>query len=385
VFEFYLKTRSYFGINSHSIIKSILKKEGWFNIGVIVDHNIFEIPIIKEILFSISEGCKDTVIELCTISEPTYDFLDTIRVKFEGKALQCIIGIGGGSTLDTAKAIAVLVNNRKPAIAYRGFNQMSEPVLPIIQLPTTAGTGSEVTPNASFIDDNAKRKMGINGEAIRPKYAILDPKLTLSCPKKPTISAGIDSIIHAIEAYVAQKSNSMAKMFAREGFKNVFINLPLVVKEPQNSVYREKVMYGAFLSGIALMNSGTGPASAMSYPLSVHHKIPHGIGGGIFLPHVINYNVKNGCFLYSELNDSIVEKDEMKNFTDQEKSHILMDKILSLWNELEIPNNLGELGISSKSIAGFIKETMELKGALEQNPLPFNEKNIEIILRNLKV
>ena len=104
-------------------------------------------------------------------------------------------------------------------------------------------TGSEITPNASFIDTIEKRKMGINGEAIRPKYAILDPELTLSCPKAPTISAGVDSMVHSTEAFVAKKSNPMAKMFAKVGFKLVFENLPLLVDDMENIILREQVMY----------------------------------------------------------------------------------------------------------------------------------------------
>ena len=111
-----------------------------------------------------------------------------------------------------------------------------------------------------------------------PKYAFLDPELTLTCPLRPTISAAVDSIVHSTEAFVAKKSNPIAKFFAREGFQKVIISLPQLVEDLNSIELRTNVMYGAFLSGVALMHSGTGPAAALSYPLGVHYGVPHGIG-----------------------------------------------------------------------------------------------------------
>ena len=157
-----------------------------------------------------------------------------------------MIGIGGGSALDMAKAVSVLSTNREEAIKYRGFNMFDNAIPPVIALPTTAGTGSEITPNASFIDSDSKRKMGINGEAIRPQFAILDPELTLSCPLGPTISAAVDSMVHATEAFVAKKSNPLARLFAAEGFSTVATTLPHLVQELDRLDLREKLCMAPF-------------------------------------------------------------------------------------------------------------------------------------------
>ena len=383
MFEFYFNTRVCFGVQSRSNISTILKNESWDNVGIVVDHNVSKTDAVNDLVSAIKDYCDSTIIDYCTISEPTYDFLDDMRNTFDDKNLQAIIGIGGGSSLDAAKAMAVLANNKKSAISYRGFDKMTEPVLPTIAIPTTAGTGSEVTPNASFIDTNDERKMGINGEAIRPKYAILDPELTISCPIHPTVSAAVDSIVHAVEAHAAKKTNDLARMFAREGFKLVFTNLPLVVDDPTDIVCREGVMYGAFLSGVALMISGTGPAAAMSYPLGVHCKIPHGIGGGIFLPQVINYNIQKGYYQYSGLYDGI--DDVSSILTEQEKAQSLLERIVSLWKVLSIPDDLTALGFEHDFAQQFVQETMELGGALEQNPVPFDEEEVISVLKKLKV
>lgn len=365
-----------FGIGSRYELSDIIKKNNFDSVCIILDHALKSISIFENLINTI--GCDKTLV-YCDIKEPTYDRLEEKREILYDKSIDAFIGIGGGSALDMAKGLSVLYSNKGSAISYRGFDQFQKPILPIIAIPTTAGTGSEITPNASFIDTVEKKKMGINGEQIRPKYSILDPELTLSCPKSPTISAGLDSLVHATEAYVAKKSNPLAKMFAKKGFELVFENLPLLVKDLNDIKLRYDVMYGAFLSAIALMNSGTGPAAAMSYPLGVRFGVPHGIGGSIFLPHVIEHNISKGFFEYSDLY-------QPDNQSSKEKSaYSFLEKVLETWNKLDVPQDLGEFGLNRTHIASFVSDTMDLKAALDQNPFPFYEYEIKLTLEKLKV
>ena len=375
MFDFSLKSKVKFGCGVRRHILDILKAENWNHVGLVYDHNLIQNQDIGELIHSLDKAVRLNQ-EECTISEPTYDSLDNVRRQLNDPHLQVIIGIGGGSALDMAKAMAVLVHNKKPAIEYRGFDKMTELVLPIIAVPTTAGTGSEVTPNASFIDSQAKKKLGINGEAVRPSYAFLDPELTLSCPKGPAISAGVDSMVHAVEAFAAKKTNRMARFFAKEGFRKVFEALPLLVDDLDNIHLREEVMYGAFLCGIALMHSGTGPAAAMSYPMSVHYHVPHGLGGGIFLPYVVAHNIKAGYTDYAKLyNPGNLELNQALEYFES--------KLSECWKKLEIPNNLRSCGVKQVDIGFITDETMQLKGALDQNPVPFYEREISTVLQIL--
>lgn len=362
-FNFFFHGNIYFGIKSRNNIDDIIKDNDYKSACIIIDHALISIPIFNDYINELQ--CDINIIE-CDISEPTYEKLEEKRIEIKNQNFDVFIGIGGGSAIDMAKGLAVLYTNDGTAISYRGFDQFKQPIPPIIAIPTTAGTGSEITPNASFIDTDEERKMGINGERIRPKYAILDPELTVSCPKGPTISAGVDSIVHATEAFVAKKSNPMARMFAKDGFKLVFENLPLLVDDLANIELREKVMYGAFLSAIALMNSGTGPAAALSYPLGVHFGVPHGIGGGIFLPYVIQHNIDNGFFDYAELYQA------GENINSKESgAKLFIEKIRDTWKRLQVSQNLGDFGMDTSDIALFVSDTMALKAALDQNPLPF--------------
>jgi|SaaInlStandDraft_5_1057022.scaffolds.fasta_scaffold16145_3 alcohol dehydrogenase class IV len=365
-----------FGIGSRHELSNIIKKNNFDSVCIILDHALKSISIFENLINTI--GCDKTLV-YCDIKEPTYDRLEEKREILYDKSIDAFIGIGGGSALDMAKGLSVLYSNKGSAISYRGFDQFQKPILPIIAIPTTAGTGSEITPNASFIDTAEKKKLGINGEAIRPKYAILDPELTLSCPKAPTVSAGVDSLVHATEAFAAKKSNVMAKMFAKNGFKLVFNNLPKLAQNLDDIELREKVMYGAFLSAIALMNSGTGPAAAMSYPLGVHYGVPHGIGGGVFLPHVIQHNINAGYIDYIELMDKNEKKSERK------ASIKFIDKVWQVWEELTVPQDLKDFGMIDKDTDRFISDTMDLKLALDQNPVPFYENEIKSTLKKLNI
>jgi len=378
-FHLSIKTEVQFGHGIRAQLLPTLNRRDLHRVGVVIDHNLLEVPIIREVVESIRTQSQKMILSVCRIMEPTYDALEEMRKDFGEQDIQAVVGIGGGSAIDMAKAMAVLVNNRLPAIDYRGFDKMTEPVLPVIAIPTTAGTGTEITPNASFIDSNQKVKMGINGEAVRPQFAFLDPELTLSCPLKPTLSAAVDSIVHATEAFVAKKTNPIAQFFAKEGFSQVFHNLPLLLEELGNLEYRTRVMYGAFLSGVALMHSGTGPAAALSYPLGVHYKVPHGLGGAIFLPHVVEYNIANGFYDYGLLLDESKWRD-----SPQSQSEMFLQRMRVLWKRIGIPQNLIEI-TPAVSRQVMIENTLMLKGALDQNPVPFGVKALDEILTRLGV
>ena len=172
-----------------------------------------------------------------------------------GKAIDGFIIMGGGSVLDLGKALSLLVTNTEPAIKYRGFDLTKNPGLPLIAIPTTAGTGSEVTPNAVFIDTKENRKFGINTAMYIPKLCILDPVLTLSCPRSVTISSGMDAIVHAHESFVSKRASPITRILAKEGFRLVFNSLAAVVDNPEDLEMRARVQLGSYLAATALFNS----------------------------------------------------------------------------------------------------------------------------------
>jgi alcohol dehydrogenase len=370
-FSFFVPTKIQFGSEALAVLVSDLKTAGYRKIGLVYDNNLASHPHLEKLRQDIAIFA--TVIDgPVTFAEPTYKILDNYRQSFMGSNIQAVVGVGGGSSLDTAKAVAVLVNNKKPAIAYRGFDKMTEPVLPIYAVPTTAGTGSEITPNASFVDDEAQKKLGINGEAIRPCGAYLDPGFIITCPEKPSTYAAIDALVHAVEAFAAKKSTPMAQLFAREAVHLVLGNIVDAVQAKNVSAI-EKVFMGSLLAGMAMMHSGTGPAAALSYPLGVHLKVPHGLAGGIFLPQLMRWNVERGYYGYAGLSGTTSGDDKLQ-------AERMVEKFFGIWGRLNIPSQANTVGLRDTHIAPFLVDLGELRGAIDQNPIAITEDDLRNIL-----
>lgn len=373
-FEFNLRTRTHFGAGSATKLGECLKELSFERIGIVIDAGVHKTEYGKKALKSVEKERFETVkVWVYNLGgEPDYDSLDQTKpifMKNSTPLVDCFVGIGGGSVIDFAKGLATLVVNPGRAVEYRGFPKNLNPSLPTIAVPTTAGTGSEVTYNAVFIDWHAKKKLGINTMYNFPDLAILDPKLTLSCPKSVTVSAGADALVHTLESYAARQSNPLTKIFASGAFKLLFNNLSKVLGDSKNIKIRANLQLGAYLAGISLMNSGSGPAGALSYPLGVHFHVPHGYAGGVFLPHIIKFNVEKG-YDYSVLYDLIENADKSKR--KEEKNHLFSQKLFELCDLLGIPSSLRNFGVNESNIHTLLKETENLDKAFAQNPIPFS-------------
>lgn len=385
-FEFNLKTKTKFGVGTAVNLGKYLKDLSFTRIGIAIDPGITSLKYTEEILENIQkEGFSTVQIwEYNLNAEPDYDSLDKIKLYFLDRnskpVVDCFVGIGGGSVIDFAKGLATLVVNPGKAITYRGFPTDINPSLPTIAVPTTAGTGSEVTYNAVFIDRKDKKKLGINTMYNFPVLAILDPLLTLSCPKSVTVSSGVDALVHTLESYVARQSNPLTRTFAKEAFNLIFNNLYKVLDDPENIETRANLQLGAYLAGISLMNSGSGPAGALSYSLGVRFKVPHGLAGGVFLPHIAEHNVKNG-YDYSELYDLIETAD--KSINSKEKNQFFSKKLFELCKNLGVPPNLRVFGVNENNIGVLLKETEHLDKAFAQNPIPFSVEDGKRLLMKM--
>lgn len=373
-FQFFLPTKIHFGQDSLGCLVKDIESQGYERVALVYDHNLSGHPLLS-VLHGDLDLAKITVhAKAVQIAEPTYTYLDSFREDFMDSGVQAVVGVGGGSTLDIAKALAVLVNNREPAIFYRGFDRMTEPVLPVYACPTTAGTGSEITPNASFVDEAAKKKLGINGEAIRPKAAYLHPGFIMTCPEKPAAYAAIDALVHAIEAFAAHKCTLPARMFAQMAVALLLENLVPAVKE-KNPEAVENVFWASLLAAAAMMHSGTGPTAALSYPLGVHGKVPHGLAGAVFLLQVLRWNVSKGYHGYGAFMET---EQDCKN--PKERSLALIKILSGIWNDLDIPLSAGAVGLKKEDIELYLVDLQELRGAIDQNPVPMQEDDLRELL-----
>jgi len=297
--------------------------------------------------------------------EPTYNDLEKYKIIASKYKPDFIIACGGGSCMDLSKSISILLKNKGRAIKYRGFDKVAKKGVKLTLVPTTCGTGSEASYNASLIDSKEMKKMGINGENMFAHSSILDGKTISELPYKPALSSIIDTLTHIMEGYVCNNSNAITDIICEQAFKIMIENLEKIKSINKNPNVALNFLICAHLGGIIQMNSGSGIAAALSYPLSVYYKVPHGIGGGIFLIGVMKYNIKNGYKKYDNLINFINKKKKIKNSRD------LINYLGKLFNKIGVPNSLLKFGIKYKELDRVKKIMNTQQLAFDQNPIPF--------------
>lgn len=369
--KFYLRTDLFYGVGSTDEALEFIKEKGYKNIYLAVDAGVAKFaPYYKEFtgkLGALDASYHETILR--DNEEPSYDYLTDVANdmrKIEG--LDLVIGIGGGSALDMAKTLSALYTNLGDPISYRGFHQLTVPNVDNIMIPTTAGTGSEVTINAVFTDKVENRKLGINGRYIESTYAVLDANWTMSCPYSVALSSGMDALVHTLESFMTNGATPVSRALSREAFFVLYNNLPSLKHDAKNEEKRQNLLLGAYLAGSALFNAGSGVAGGLSYPIGVHFKVPHGIAGGIVLPSLIRFNVENGYHEYAELLDMI---ESHADWTDEQKSVRFADLIEELAADLDVPKTMGQWGITADNLEHVTELCSGLQGAFNQNPVPF--------------
>ena len=312
--------------------------------------------------------------------EPTYAYLDEAAAAFRAVDFDVLLGVGGGSILDLAKGIAILCTNSGSGIDYRGMDMVEAPGVPLALVPTTAGTGSEATHTASFIDSDAKVKLGINGRHVGCMMAALDPVFVATCPRGPTIAAGLDALVHAVEAVSTRTANHVSVLFGVEAVRLIFRGLPASVLAPENLSARADVLLGSHYAGLAMWNAGGGPASGISYPLGVHWGVPHGWAGGLLLPHVVAANVAAGYVsgyaqIRARMGELPVPSDPAAQAID------FSARLLALLDEVDAPSTFRQFGVGREHASEIVRLTLEERREnLDLNPIAFGELEVSELI-----
>ena len=286
-----------------------------------------------------------------------------------------VIGIGGGSVLDTAKVIAVLANNRVTVVEAYCKENVPNREVPLALIPTTAGTGSEATPNALIFDSASGNKEAIISRHLIPDWVFLDPELTLNLPPRIAAATGMDALCHCLESYISVNGNPISEAYAYEGLKLIGANLDQVGETKSSPEVRGKMLLGSFCGGLALTIAGTTAVHALSYPLG-KRGVAHGVANGMLLPWVLQYNLA-----------SIIEKlnHVAGLFTASGKaadnSEELVALIFAYVKNLPIPKRLSEVGISAEVIPQLAREAICNERLLKNNPRPVACEDAEKIYR----
>lgn len=284
-----------------------------------------------------------------------------------------VIGFGGGSSMDTAKLIALLARSGEPLSDIYGVDQVKGQRLPLILIPTTAGTGSEVTAVA-IITTGETTKAGVVSSVLLPDIALLDAELTLGLPPQVTAATGIDAMVHAIEAYTsAHKKNPYSDMLAKEALRLIGTNLLTTVSDGRNLAARQNMLLGACLAGQAFANAPVAAVHALAYPLGGHFHIPHGLSNSLVLPHVLRFNATAAASLYAELCDVLLPNNS--HYSDQNKTAALIDYLEALIAAAGLPSRLQDAGVTEASLPTLAADAMLQQRLLINNPRTVNESD----------
>lgn len=284
-----------------------------------------------------------------------------------------VIGLGGGSAIDTAKAVSVLSKNQGPVDEYLfGKMKIVDRGVPLIAIPTTAGTGTEVTQYASIIDETKKRKFSLSHEYIHPSITIVDPTLTVTMPKFVTATTGLDALSQCIEAYWAKDHTPISDIFALNGIALIFNNLVNAFDHAENIAFRGKMALAALFSGIAISITKTTIVHSVSYPLTTHFKISHGLACALTLPSFIRYNSKAVRQRICNIAQTIGAEDVEG----------LVGKVEDLVSSLKVPRRLGEVGVQRRDIELIVSEGFRPDRA-ENNPRKVTKEDLRAILEGL--
>src|SRR6056300_278653 len=375
MYTFNTTPRLVIGANKLQHLGALLSDLGIKNPLIVTGPNLAKTKTIKE-----TQKWADTANVFCDlVQDPTTDNVLSCVAYGLNKQVDGVIGIGGGSSLDVAKVASVLLKQETELDDMWGVNNIHSSRLPLILIPTTAGSGSEVTP-VSIITTGETAKMGIVSHKLIPDAAILDPLLTVSCNPELTSYSAIDAMVHAIESFTSKNlnNNPYSKMLALEACRWLGKSTKKAILEPDNIEARADVQYGAMLAGQAFGNSPVAAVHALAYPLGGHFKLPHGLTNTLVLPGILEYNQE--VTDYSILAKALFPHEEGEmyyNRTDAAK--IICRNITELAKLAGIQMKMSNHGISRDYIPTLAKEAMKQTRLLVNNPREITQKVAEDI------
>lgn len=316
--------------------------------------------------------------------EPTLENIERVFSETVGvKDYDVLIGLGGGSILDTTKLLSVLKTNDTALENLLGTDLVEKAGVPTILIPTTSGTGAEVTPNAIVTLPEQELKIGVVSRYLLPDLVLLDPTLTTGLPKPITAATGMDAFTHALESYISNKANPISDMFALESIRLITANIVTAYQNGADLDAREKMLIGSMYGGMALTAAGTAAVHAMAYPLGGKYKIAHGVANSMLLPHVTQFNMDAMVDRLASVAEPMGI--DTNSLSSEEAAQAVVDKIKELTTILEIPQDLGEYGVEEESIESMAVAALEVKRLMDNNPKVLDKEDVKSIYRKLLV
>jgi alcohol dehydrogenase class IV len=344
---------------------------------VVTDKGVIDSGIgkkIKELLEKEGIGveCYDQV-----MADPDIVCFEACLEMAKKQKFDLIVGVGGGSSMDIASITSVLLTNPGTVYDYLGINLVKNPGIPTILIPTTAGTGAEVTPNAILTDTKEKLKKAVVSPYILPRVAMIDPMLTVSMPPSVTSSSGIDALTHAVESYTSNNATILTDLFAKEAMVMIGRSLRTAVAHGNNLKARYDMAIGSLYAGISLANAGVTAVHALAYPLGGTFNVAHGIANGLLLPYVMEFNVLGNIPKFAKIAQFLGEK--IDHLPLLEQAYQAPKAVKAIYRDLKIPQSLTELKVPKEGIPAMAKAAINVTRLMGNNPRTMTVQDVERI------
>jgi alcohol dehydrogenase class IV len=354
------------GAGSSKTIGAELRSRGTERVLVVTDKGVIAAGILQSVEASLREAKIEHVIFDKVEPDPRYEIVsDCVECAKEAR-VEMLIGVGGGSPMDITKTASIMLTNKGPIGKYFGVNLIPRQGLPTVLVPTTAGTGSEVTPIAILSDEGEKLKKGIVSPYLYPSMAIIDPELTLGLPPHVTAATGVDALIHAIEAFTSINATSITDMFCVRAMELLHRNIRIAYAKGDSIEARTAMMEGALMAGIGFANAGVTAVHAFAYPIGAEFHIPHGVANALMLPHVMRFNVLGNLERFARIAAPFgiptAGLDEIR----------IVDRVIEaidrLIDDIRLPRHLSDFGIKEDDIPILAEGVLKSTRLLANNP-----------------
>lgn len=345
-----LNETSYFGAGSRKVIAEEVAKRGYKKALVVTDKDLVKFGVAAQV----TDVLKGAGIPFEVFDEvkpnPTVTNVKRGLAAFKAAGADFIVAIGGGSSMDTSKAVGIIINNPEfsDVTSLEGVANTKNKAVPMIALPTTAGTAAEVTINYVITDEQSVKKMVCVDPNDIPTLAIIDPELMLSMPRGLTASTGMDALTHAIEGLITLGAWEMSDMFEIKAIEMIAQWLPKVVANPKDIVARDGMATAQYIAGMAFSNVGLGLVHGMAHPLGAYYDIPHGVANALLLPFVMEYNKEAAKLKYRKIAEAMGVDTSAMN--DDQAAQAAVDAVKALAIEVHIPQHLSEIGVPEEGL-----------------------------------
>lgn len=374
-FNFSIPQNITVGKGSVKNIKDIAIKLGGKHAMIISGPNLKKMGIVDKVAGYLKEAGIDVDDFTDIEANPSVTTVEKATEQFKSSGADFIVTLGGGSPMDVAKAVGVVAKYGGSITDYEGAHKVPGPIIPLIAIPTTAGTGSEVTAFSVITDHSRDYKLTVFSYEILPTYAILDAELITTAPASVAAACGIDAFIHAEEAYISKDASPFSDAMAEKAMELIGGNIRKFVADRTNIEAAEAMLVGSLFAGIAFSFARLGNVHAMSHPVSAHFNVAHGVANAILLPTIVDYNALADHGKYRKIYNYIAQ---IPLGADEFESFMLADEIRDLNDILGIPACLSEVGVKEDAIPAMAADAMK-SGNIAVNPRSSKLEDIEML------